>query len=111
MENKIIIPAFANFFRKKLELFFWVLAIILLYSMDEQANSLCLFQFIGIEQCLGCGIGHSIHAGLHGRFADAIFYHPLGLIAILTIFIRLFQLINHQIHLNEHKNRLLNPIR
>lgn len=76
------------------ELFFWVIAILLLYFLPgyKEGQSLCISTLIGLGRCPGCGIGHAIHDALHLRFASSFEYHPLGIFAIIIIFIRLKQL-------------------
>jgi len=79
---------------KHIELCFWILAIVLLFFMnnDNASDSLCFFHWIGFNSCPGCGIGHSIHAALHLEFAKSIQAHPFGIAAVLIIFYRIKQL-------------------
>ncbi len=76
------------------ELFFWIIAILLLYFLPgyKEGQSLCISTLIGLGRCPGCGIGHAIHDALHLRFASSFHHHPLGIFAIIIIFIRLKQL-------------------
>lgn len=77
-----------------LELVIWVIALVVLYFMQTTtaSKSLCIFSWMGIQQCPGCGIGHSINAALHLQFAGSFKYHPMGIIAIVIIFNRIKQL-------------------
>lgn len=67
-----------------MEITAWVLALVALFFMNEEAyqESLCLFRFIGFERCPGCGLGHAIHAALHFNFAESIQSHLFGIPAI-----------------------------
>lgn len=77
-----------------LELAIWVIALCALYFMQATtvSKSLCFFSWMGIRQCPGCGIGHSINAALHLQFSNSFQYHPMGIIAIIIIFNRIKQL-------------------
>lgn len=59
----------------------------------EGAKSLCPSQLLGLGKCPGCGIGHAIHDALHFRFRASFHHHPLGILAVIIIFIRIKQLI------------------
>lgn len=81
--------AFAHF-----ELIVWSTAIIVLFFLPEsQGPSLCIFKAFGFNRCPGCGIGHSIHDALHFQFSDSWNHHPMGILAVLIIFMRIKQLI------------------
>ena len=76
------------------ELFVWIIAIIVLYNLPENAGpSLCLFKAVGFNHCPGCGIGHSIHDALHCQFSASWNHHPMGILAVLIIFMRIIQLL------------------
>ncbi len=82
---------------KNLELYFWSIAIILLFFMNADSDvSLCFFHWLGFTWCPGCGIGHAISSALHFQFSRSLQQHPLGIIAVLIIFNRIRQLIFHQ---------------
>lgn len=53
----------------------------LLYYMDtsQAAVSLCIFKQIGLQSCIGCGLGHSIHYALHAEFIQSVQSHVAGL--------------------------------
>lgn len=68
------------------ELFVWILALIMLYRADLNSDfTLCVPSNLGWENCLGCGIGHSITALMHGDFVGSSQYHYLGAIALLIL--------------------------
>jgi hypothetical protein len=81
--------AFAHF-----ELIVWITAIIVLFFLPETPGpSLCVFKAIGFNRCPGCGIGHSMHDALHFQFSASWNHHPMGILAVLIIFMRIKQLI------------------
>ncbi len=76
------------------ELIVWIIAIIVLYFLPEtKGPSLCLFKAVGLNSCPGCGIGHSIHDALHFQFTASWNHHPMGIMAVLIIFMRINQLL------------------
>ena len=85
---------FQVFARRNAEWMFWSIALFILFFMDEMSgSSLCFFHWLGLEQCPGCGIGHSIQAALHLRFAQSIQFHPFGILAVFIILNRIRHLI------------------
>src|SRR5574338_824415 len=83
--------------RRYFELTAWVTAILLLALMNPATDthySFCLFKFIGIQFCPGCGLGHSISYLFHGDFKQSFNSHPLGFFAVPVIFHRMYQLIS-----------------
>ncbi len=92
----------ANFFSRfyhwlfsHIECLFWITAFIILFFLPENQapKSLCPFTLLGLGHCPGCGIGHSIHYVLHGQFTLSFQQHPLGILAVIVIFMRIKQLI------------------
>ena len=69
----------------------WMIVLVALYFMDRDSTSgsLCLFRFLGWENCPGCGIGHSISEALHFNFSKSFEAHIMGLPAtfLLILFI------------------------
>lgn len=82
--------------RQHLELLFLLTALCLLFFLpvEKKETSLCLFSLLGIGQCPGCGLGHSIYYALHLKLAVSFQHHPFGIFAVLVIFIRIKQLIH-----------------
>ena len=79
---------------KHFEVTVWIIGMIILFFMNvDNETSLCLFRFIGFTHCPGCGIGHAIHDALHFRFSSSFAHHPLGIPAVIIIFIRIKQLL------------------
>lgn len=65
----------------------WTIALLLLFFLDpsSQSISFCLFRFIGLQFCFGCGIGHAIHYVLHLEFKQSFQEHMLGIPAAIGI--------------------------
>jgi len=84
-----------NSFRKYFELTVWILALVLLACMPPTTDahySFCLFKFMGIKYCPGCGLGHSISYFFHGNLKESFTAHPLGLFAVIVILGRIYNL-------------------
>jgi hypothetical protein len=77
-------------FTSFLQAFSWTIVLVVLFFMDRgsASGSLCLFRFLGLENCPGCGIGHSISEALHFNFSKSFEAHIMGLPA--TFFLILF---------------------
>ena len=81
--------------RKYFELTAWIMGLVLLAFMNPGTDthySFCLFKFIGIKYCPGCGLGHSISYLFHGNFKASFNAHPLGLFAVIVILLRIYKL-------------------
>jgi hypothetical protein len=76
--------------RSHLELLFWTIALAILFFLPENvpAASLCFFSLLGFDHCPGCGIGHAIHYALRLQPQASFAHHPLGIIAVIIIFMR-----------------------
>ena len=83
-----------KWFWNHFELLFWLFAIAALFFLPENKpdTSLCISGLLGLGHCPGCGIGHSIHYALHLHFTASFQHHPMGIIGVLVIFIRIKQL-------------------
>lgn len=81
--------------RSHLELLFWVIALFILFFLPENTTdtSLCIFSLFGFGHCPGCGIGHALHYALHLQLALSVHHHPMGIIGVLVIFMRIKQLL------------------
>jgi hypothetical protein len=84
-----------KWFRNNLELLCWITALVALFFLPENktGTSFCLSTLLGLGHCPGCGIGHSIHYALHLQIATSFQHHPLGIFAVIVIFIRIKQLL------------------
>ncbi len=87
-----------KFFRKNLEAFIWIAALILLAFLNpenEQHNSLCVFHNLGFIYCPGCGLGHSISYFFRGDFQNSFYSHPLGIVAVFILVSRIVQVLRN----------------
>jgi|SRR5579872_6048667 len=73
--------------RRYLEPLIWTASLILLFFLPagDGGRSLCLFRFLGIHQCPGCGIGHAIHYALHLEFKKSFEAHFMGIPAVVIL--------------------------
>jgi len=77
----------------------WTLALVAL-AVFNPANSaggfsFCLFHHLGVDICLGCGLGHSISWLFRGDIMASLDSHILGPLAVIILSIRIFKL-NYQ---------------
>lgn len=90
-------------FRRYFELTAWIVALVLLATMDPGTSthySFCIFKFIGIPFCPGCGLGHSISYLFHGDIRASFSAHPLGIFALAVILFRIYKL--SSLHIFSH---------
>lgn len=85
---------FQLYIKSNFELVFWAVALLTLYFMNVDGQSLCMFQFAGVDWCPGCGLGHAIHDAMHLNLATSFNEHPFGIPALLIIAHRIIQLIS-----------------
>lgn len=80
--------------RANFELLFWIVALTALFFLSENKSdsSLCVFSLLGFGHCPGCGIGHAIHYALRLDITASFQHHPMGIFAVIVIFIRIKQL-------------------
>lgn len=74
-----------DFVLKNIEALTW-LTVILLFAFSpipsEEHFTICPLKLAGFEHCPGCGLGRSIVLLLHGKVAESISMHPLGIFAL-----------------------------
>ena len=89
---------------KYLEAFIWIAALLILAisPISEGHYSLCIFKNLGIDFCPGCGLGHSIHYFFRGEFEASFYAHPLGIIVVGVLLIRIFNIFK--------QNKKLKPV-
>jgi len=90
-------------FHRYFELSFWIAALLLLALMNPETDkhySFCIFKFIGIKFCPGCGLGHSISYIFHGDLRESFAAHPLGIFAVVVIAFRIYKL--SMLHIFSH---------
>lgn len=71
------------------EAVFWTLGLLAMACADPDAPGLidgCLFQWLGVERCPGCGLGHAVAYLTRGEVVASFRAHPLGIpaVAVLT---------------------------
>lgn len=76
-----------RFFRQNLEAFIWLTALLLLFFMPPESTqqTLCVWHHLGVERCLGCGLGHAISAAFRGQILHSFQSHLLGVPAIVIL--------------------------
>lgn len=82
--------------RFPLELVFWIgclIAILILEPNSESHLSLCPLNQLGFDWCPGCGLGRSMNLLAYGEFQASWSMHPLGMVAFVVIFHRIWNLI------------------
>ncbi len=87
-----------------LELFFWILALILLAISNPYQHhfTLCPLANLGFDWCPGCGLGRSISAIFRGDWMASFKFHWFGIPALAIIAYRVYQLTKQLI--NKEKN-------
>lgn len=94
--------------KRILEAWIWVAALLALAftnPVGEGHLSLCPIKNMGWSFCPGCGIGHSISWLFRGKIVHSIQSHPLGIIAVVILLIRIFQLFSNN-HFTKAKPNL-----
>ncbi|MBA4407176.1 hypothetical protein C0389_07880 [bacterium] len=89
------------------EAIFWLAGLTYLLFINPyqtQYFTLCPFHNLGITFCPGCGLGLSISFFYHGDFLNSIRTHPLGIIALILLTVRVVKLFIKTIN-NYHKSR------
>ena len=90
-------------FRQYFELIVWITALVMLALMDPGTDvhySFCIFKFLGVKFCPGCGLGHSISYLFRGDIRASFSAHPLGIFALAVILLRIYRLI--KLHIFSH---------
>ncbi|HRY31739.1 MAG TPA: DUF2752 domain-containing protein [Bacteroidales bacterium] len=77
------------------ELICWVGGLTLLAVSNPSGThySVCPLHLLGLDFCPGCGLGHAVSLLLHGRLAESLETHPLGLPALFFILLRIYRLL------------------
>lgn len=88
--KKILLPYF--------ELCTWITGLLFLALMNPAEThhfSICIFKWIGLSFCPGCGLGHSVSWLFHGNLAQSLQAHPLGIFALAVLLFRIYTLIKN----------------
>jgi len=76
----------------------WIGALLYLafvHNPGETHFVICPFNNLGFDFCPGCGLGNSISMLFQGEIYNSFFSHPLGLLALTVLIIRIIQLIKN----------------
>jgi hypothetical protein len=83
-----------KFVIRNLEAFIW-LAVIVYFAVSpvQFANhfTICPLSLAGFEHCPGCGLGRALVLLLHGKLAESISMHPLGVFALGLFIVRIVE--------------------
>ena len=82
------------------EAFFWMGALLFLAATDPNGGahySLCLFKWLGLDFCPGCGLGHAVSYLFHGDIARSWQAHPLGIPAVIILGHRIYTLFKQKL--------------
>jgi hypothetical protein len=94
-------------FRKAhLEAYIWLLALIsfaLATPVEEPHFTLCLFSFLGIDFCPGCGLGRAIIYLFHGDVMASWQSHPLAIFAVVILLLRTYRLLKDDLRIAKLK--------
>jgi hypothetical protein len=98
--------------KANLELFAWIIALIVLAFLnpDTVQVSLCPLKYFGFHYCPGCGLGRSIALLFRGRFVEAYNMHPLGFFAVAIFGYRIVELGRAAMQSEEEKERRVHDI-
>lgn len=77
-----------------LEAAVWVtgLTALAFYNVSDSHFSICPFYNLGLDFCMGCGLGRSISYAFHGHLIQSLKTHPLGIFAVIVLSFRIVQL-------------------
>jgi len=81
-----------------LEAAIWIGALFYLAFGDTPAGThftICPINNLGFDFCPGCGLGNSISLIFQGDIYESFLSHPLGLLALTVLIIRIIQLIKN----------------
>lgn len=83
-------------FRANFETLIWICGLLYLALIDPTASGhlgFCVFKWVGLERCPGCGLGQSMSFLLHGDVYQSFQVHPLGLFALVILTLRILTLL------------------
>ncbi|NBC66301.1 MAG: DUF2752 domain-containing protein [Bacteroidetes bacterium] len=70
----------------------------------SQTASICPIDRMGFDFCPGCGLGRSVGFAARGELTASLQSHPLGLFAIVVIFIRIGTIFRRNYNINREMN-------
>ncbi|MCH7773099.1 MAG: DUF2752 domain-containing protein [Bacteroidetes bacterium] len=81
-----------------LEAAIWIGALLylaILHTPGETHFTICPINNLGFDFCPGCGLGNSISLIFQGEIYNSFLSHPLGLLALTVLIIRIIHLIKN----------------
>ena len=81
-----------------LEAAIWIGALLYLafvHTPGETHFTICPIKNLGFDFCPDCGLGNSISLLFQGEIYNSISSHPLGILALTVLIIRIIQLIKN----------------
>ncbi|MBU3741690.1 MAG: DUF2752 domain-containing protein [Candidatus Kapabacteria bacterium] len=51
--------------------------------------TVCVPTLLGIDGCIGCGVGHAAGLALRGDVVGSVSAHPLGVVAVVVLLLRI----------------------
>jgi hypothetical protein len=81
-----------------LETAIWIGALLYLAILHSPAGThfiICPINNLGFDFCPGCGLGNSISLIFQGEIYNSFLSHPLGLLALTVLIIRIIHLIKN----------------
>ena len=93
LNNLLVLPKIIG-----LEAAIWIGALFYLAFVHTPAGThftICPINNLGLDFCPGCGLGNSISLIFQGDIYKSFFSHPLGLLALTVLIIRIIQLIKN----------------
>jgi hypothetical protein len=74
--------------RVPLEAFIWTVGLAAMAWTDPAAEGFidgCLFKWLGVTWCPGCGLGHAVAYLFRGEVAQSLAAHPLGVVTVVVL--------------------------
>jgi len=81
-----------------LEAAIWIGALLYLafvHTPGETHFTICPIKNLGFDFCPGCGLGNSIFLLFQGEIYNSFLSHPLGILAVTILIIRIIQIIKN----------------
>lgn len=81
-----------------LEATLWISSLVylaLIHSPEKTHLTICPLANLGIDFCPGCGLGNSISYIFKGDITTSLYTHPLGILALGIIIIRILTIIKN----------------
>jgi len=81
---------------KYTEVIIWASGLVFLFisvRFGLDGFTVCPLKLAGFDHCPGCGLGTSVGLLLNGRLTESFQAHPLGILALIILTIRIISLI------------------